>query len=101
MPQIYSVLLTLRVLLTWFRNINWNGEPFNTLRQVGPCASRFASAGTLTFLPAPPPPLLSPLTSITFSSRPSHSQFTDPFLSLFRCVGEGKDMGCEGARWGP
>jgi hypothetical protein len=31
-PQIYSVLLTLRVLLTWFRNISWTSEPFNTIK---------------------------------------------------------------------
>ena len=31
--QIYLVLLTIRVLLTWFRNINWNSTPFNTIRQ--------------------------------------------------------------------
>ena len=32
--QVYLVILTVRVLLSWFRNINWYGEPFNTLRQV-------------------------------------------------------------------
>ncbi|KAG1674289.1 hypothetical protein FOA52_013478 [Chlamydomonas sp. UWO 241] len=31
--DIYSVLLTLRVLLTWFRNISWSSEPFNTIKQ--------------------------------------------------------------------
>lgn len=34
-PQIYLLVLTLRVILTWFRNINWYNEPFATLRQVG------------------------------------------------------------------
>lgn len=24
----------MRILLSWFRNINWQGEPFNTLRQL-------------------------------------------------------------------
>eukprot|EP00198_Chlamydomonas_reinhardtii_P002584 XP_001691920.1 predicted protein [Chlamydomonas reinhardtii] len=31
--QIYLLVLTLRVILTWFRNINWYNEPFATLRQ--------------------------------------------------------------------
>jgi hypothetical protein len=31
---VYLVVLTVRILLSWFRNINWFGEPFNTLRQV-------------------------------------------------------------------
>ncbi|GAX79982.1 hypothetical protein CEUSTIGMA_g7421.t1 [Chlamydomonas eustigma] len=31
--DIYLVLLSVRVLLTWFRNINWGSEPFNTIRQ--------------------------------------------------------------------
>ncbi|KXZ55540.1 hypothetical protein GPECTOR_2g1089 [Gonium pectorale] len=31
--DIYLLVLTLRVILTWFRNINWSGEPFVTLRQ--------------------------------------------------------------------
>lgn len=35
-PQIYLLVLTLRVILTWFRNINWYNEPFATLRQVRP-----------------------------------------------------------------
>jgi uncharacterized protein YggT (Ycf19 family) len=32
--QIYLAILTVRVLLSWFRNIDWFGEPWNTLRQV-------------------------------------------------------------------
>ncbi len=32
--DVYLVILTVRILLSWFRNINWFGEPFNTLRQV-------------------------------------------------------------------
>ena len=32
--QIYLLILTLRVILTWFRNINWFSEPWATLRQV-------------------------------------------------------------------
>ncbi|GIM08343.1 hypothetical protein Vretimale_12376, partial [Volvox reticuliferus] len=31
--EIYLLVLTLRVILTWFRNINWYNEPFATLRQ--------------------------------------------------------------------
>ncbi|GIL52556.1 hypothetical protein Vafri_8393 [Volvox africanus] len=31
--DIYLLVLTLRVILTWFRNINWYNEPFATLRQ--------------------------------------------------------------------
>lgn len=34
LPQIYLVLLTVRVLMSWFRNINWHREPFNIIRQV-------------------------------------------------------------------
>eukprot|EP00798_Chlamydomonas_sp_ICE-L_P031576 gene31576-6770_t len=30
--DIYLVLLTIRVIMTWFRNINWRSEPFKTLR---------------------------------------------------------------------
>jgi uncharacterized protein YggT (Ycf19 family) len=33
--QIYLAILTVRVLLSWFRNIDWFSEPWNTLRQVG------------------------------------------------------------------
>ena len=32
--DVYLVVLTVRILLSWFRNINWGGEPFNTLRQL-------------------------------------------------------------------
>lgn len=32
--QIYLAILTVRVLLSWFRNIDWFSEPWNTLRQV-------------------------------------------------------------------
>jgi hypothetical protein len=38
--DVYLVVLTVRILLSWFRNINWFGEPFNTLRQVGREAGR-------------------------------------------------------------
>ncbi|KAG2435723.1 hypothetical protein HXX76_006920 [Chlamydomonas incerta] len=31
--DIYLLVLTLRVILTWFRTINWLNEPFATLRQ--------------------------------------------------------------------
>lgn len=34
LPQIYLAILTVRVLLSWFRNIDWFSEPWNTLRQV-------------------------------------------------------------------
>jgi hypothetical protein len=37
-PQIYLAILTVRVLLSWFRNIDWFSEPWNTLRQVRQCA---------------------------------------------------------------
>jgi len=32
--QIYLVILTVRILLSWFRTIDWYAEPWNTLRQV-------------------------------------------------------------------
>lgn len=32
--KIYLLLLFLRVLLTWFPNFDWVGQPWNTLRQV-------------------------------------------------------------------
>ncbi|MEH1790232.1 YggT family protein [Nostoc sp.] len=32
--QIYTVLLIIRVLLTWFPNINWYNQPFTTLSQI-------------------------------------------------------------------
>lgn len=32
--QIYLVILTVRILLSWFRTIDWYTEPWNTLRQV-------------------------------------------------------------------
>lgn len=31
--DIYLALLTVRVLLTWFRNISWSSEPFNLISQ--------------------------------------------------------------------
>lgn len=31
--DIYLLILTVRVILTWFRNINWFSEPWATLRQ--------------------------------------------------------------------
>jgi len=30
--DIYLLILTVRVLLSWFQNINWYSEPFATLR---------------------------------------------------------------------
>ena len=32
--QIYLVLMLVRVLLSWFPNIDWSGQPFNTLSQL-------------------------------------------------------------------
>eukprot|EP00238_Polyblepharides_amylifera_P001430 CAMPEP_0196571748 /NCGR_PEP_ID=MMETSP1081-20130531/1878_1 /TAXON_ID=36882 /ORGANISM="Pyramimonas amylifera, Strain CCMP720" /LENGTH=118 /DNA_ID=CAMNT_0041888803 /DNA_START=415 /DNA_END=771 /DNA_ORIENTATION=+ len=32
--KLYLLLLFLRVLLTWFPNVNWMGQPWVTLRQV-------------------------------------------------------------------
>ncbi|MFQ4144397.1 YggT family protein [Chlorogloeopsis sp. ULAP02] len=32
--QIYSTLLIIRVLLSWFPNINWYNQPFAALSQV-------------------------------------------------------------------
>ncbi|MEH1834722.1 MAG: YggT family protein [Nostoc sp.] len=32
--QIYTLLLIIRVLLTWFPNINWYNQPFTTLSQI-------------------------------------------------------------------
>ncbi|MEH2043455.1 YggT family protein [Nostoc sp.] len=32
--QIYTVLLIIRVLLTWFPTINWYNQPFTTLSQI-------------------------------------------------------------------
>jgi YggT family protein len=32
--SIYLVLLTIRILLTWFPNVNWSSQPFAALSQV-------------------------------------------------------------------
>ncbi len=32
--QIYSILLIVRILLTWFPNVDWYKQPFATLSQV-------------------------------------------------------------------
>lgn len=32
--QIYGALLIIRVLLTWFPNINWYNQPFSALSQI-------------------------------------------------------------------
>ncbi|MEI6064119.1 MAG: YggT family protein [Pseudanabaena sp. ELA748] len=32
--QIYSILLIVRILLTWFRTVDWYKQPFATLSQV-------------------------------------------------------------------
>jgi uncharacterized protein YggT (Ycf19 family) len=32
--KLYLLLLFLRVLLTWFPNVNWMNQPWITLRQV-------------------------------------------------------------------
>ncbi|MFH7027569.1 MAG: YggT family protein [Heteroscytonema crispum UTEX LB 1556] len=32
--QIYTVLLIIRVLLTWFPNVNWYNQPFAGLSQI-------------------------------------------------------------------
>ncbi|MFN5836858.1 MAG: YggT family protein [Pseudanabaena sp.] len=32
--QIYSILLIIRILLTWFPNVDWYKQPFATLSQV-------------------------------------------------------------------
>ncbi|MBN3896156.1 MAG: YggT family protein [Nostoc sp.] len=32
--QIYTLLLIIRVLLTWFPNINWYNQPFAALSQI-------------------------------------------------------------------
>jgi YggT family protein len=32
--SIYLALLFIRVLLTWFPNINWSSQPFNALSQI-------------------------------------------------------------------
>jgi YggT family protein len=32
--SIYTLLLVIRVLLTWFPNINWYDQPFSTLGQL-------------------------------------------------------------------
>jgi YggT family protein len=32
--QIYSVLLIIRILLTWFPNVNWYDPPFSILAQL-------------------------------------------------------------------
>ena len=32
--SIYLVLLFIRVLLTWFPNINWSNQPFTALSQI-------------------------------------------------------------------
>ncbi|GAB4139724.1 MAG: YggT family protein [Cyanobacteria bacterium J069] len=32
--QLYTVLLIIRVLLTWFPSINWYNQPFSALSQI-------------------------------------------------------------------
>jgi YggT family protein len=32
--SIYSVLLIIRILLTWFPTVNWSAAPFNWLSQI-------------------------------------------------------------------
>ncbi len=32
--SIYSVLLIVRVLLTWFPQVNWYSQPFQALREI-------------------------------------------------------------------
>ncbi|HEY9880435.1 MAG TPA: YggT family protein [Leptolyngbyaceae cyanobacterium] len=32
--QIYTVLLIIRILLTWFPNVDWYAQPFATLSQL-------------------------------------------------------------------
>ncbi|MCV3213129.1 YggT family protein [Plectonema radiosum NIES-515] len=32
--QIYGALLLIRVLLTWFPNVNWYNQPFSALSQI-------------------------------------------------------------------
>jgi YggT family protein len=32
--QIYTALLVIRVLLTWFPNLNWYNQPFAALSQI-------------------------------------------------------------------
>ncbi|HEY9824751.1 MAG TPA: YggT family protein [Stenomitos sp.] len=32
--KIYTVLVLLRVLLTWFPNVNWSSSPFSVLSQL-------------------------------------------------------------------
>ena len=32
--QIYSILLLIRILLTWFPNVDWYSQPFATLSQL-------------------------------------------------------------------
>ena len=32
--DLYLLVLTVRVLLSWFRNLNWGGQPWATLREL-------------------------------------------------------------------
>ncbi|WP_096625759.1 YggT family protein [Calothrix sp. NIES-3974] len=32
--QLYSALLIIRILLTWFPNVNWYNQPFSALSQI-------------------------------------------------------------------
>jgi YggT family protein len=32
--QLYTVLLIIRILLTWFPSINWYSQPFSALSQI-------------------------------------------------------------------
>lgn len=32
--QVYLVIMTVRIILGWFKNINWRSEPFNLLTQL-------------------------------------------------------------------
>lgn len=32
--QFYTILLVIRILLTWFPNVNWYNQPFSALSQI-------------------------------------------------------------------
>jgi YggT family protein len=59
--KLYLLLLFVRVLLTWFPNVDWQGQPWVTLRQVtDPYLNLFRNLipplmGQIDFTPSAPP----------------------------------------------
>jgi YggT family protein len=72
--QIYSLLLVIRVLLSWFPNVNWFNQPFAALSQVtDPYLNMFRSIipplGGIDFSPILAFILLNVLSTLLYSLR--------------------------------